>query len=62
MFEVSIRLVFFLLLMRSLLPLAQVLLAPNFSAMVSRSVYEDPAYPSCRFVDITQCTGKMHVF
>ncbi len=35
----------------------QVLLAPNFKAMVSRSCYADPAQPDCRFVDLTEVTG-----
>uniref|UniRef100_A0A7S0QWG2 NAD(P)(+)--arginine ADP-ribosyltransferase n=1 Tax=Cryptomonas curvata TaxID=233186 RepID=A0A7S0QWG2_9CRYP len=42
---------------------AEVLLAPNFSATVSRSFYTDPAHPGCRFIDLTEYARKEpHVF
>ena len=40
----------------------QVVLAPNFKAMVSRSLYEDPAYPDCRFVDLAELSEVRHIF
>ncbi len=41
---------------------AQVLLLPNFKAVVARSLYSDPAYPGCRFVDLAEFRSVEHVF
>ena len=41
---------------------AQVLLPPNFKAVVARSLYSDPAHPGCSFVDLVEFRGSEHVF
>lgn len=35
----------------------EVLLAPNFRAMVSRSAYQEPAHPGITFVDLAEVSG-----
>ena len=44
------------------MPPGQVLLAPNFSATVSRPAYADPAHPGCSFIDLAECVGKKFVY
>ena len=43
-------------------PPAQVLLPPNFKAVVARTLYSDPAHPGCRFVDLAESRSAEHVF